>query len=55
MKRKGLSFVVLVLVSEQKVTVPFNDLFWKSQFKQNEKVFQLSILALFSDEKSIVF
>ena len=55
MKWKWLLFVVLALLSEQKFTVPFNDLFWKSQFKQNEKVFQLSILALFSDEKSIVF
>ena len=55
MKWKWLLFVVLALLSEQKFTVPFNDLFWKSQFKQNQKDFPLSILALFSDEKSFVF
>ena len=53
-KWKGLWCVILPLVSKHECTVPFNDMFWKSKFKENEKDFQLSILALVSHEKSSV-
>jgi hypothetical protein len=53
-KWKGLSAVILALVSQQKLNVSFNVLFWKSQFKENEKDFQVLtiVLALVSQLKS---